>query len=586
MSSGHSPSDYSQYPPHGYASPQPDQQSHLPYPYSMYGGSGSTGGRVPNGSTAASSIGLSPLQHQQSPAYGHHQLHPGQQSYDAHLQSQHAQPYGAYTHHQAYTQHYGQHPSALHAGMMPSAQLAQLGIPPGNTNASGAPHQHHPHMNAYSHHQNAYGGHYPQHAPHHGGQGAFGSMHPDMATGSLNPQQSTQHQQGYGLIGHPNQPAGQHPSALHHGANMPAGQNTVGQAALNNAQSSATGSGAAASGSGSGSGAGRKRKKAATDDGGAAPAAGGAATGGSAARGKGSAAQAAAKAETGADGDEGTKKGAGRAKKRSRSDTHDSADGAASTTASTKATNTKPMKSLLKPPKQAPSAWQIFFTAELHKIKSETPGERLNVAHVAREAGQRYAALPESTKAEFQRQSQLAKEQWERDMESWKASLTPEDIKRENLFRAAQRKAGKSRKGNLKDPHAPKKPLSAYFLFLRAIRASPEMTQEVFEGEQETTKQSVLAAAKWRQLSEDEKRPYLVRAEADKARYEQLRKDYDAAKPDESGAAKEGTGAQGQAGNDGSHAGADKLENYLVEGFGDDDDDDDHEEEGNDQYDD
>ena len=41
-------------------------------------------------------------------------------------------------------------------------------------------------------------------------------------------------------------------------------------------------------------------------------------------------------------------------------------------------------------------------------------------------------------------------------------TLTPEDIKRENAYRTAQRKAGKSRKGNIKDPNAPKKPLSAF----------------------------------------------------------------------------------------------------------------------------
>lgn len=185
------------------------------------------------------------------------------------------------------------------------------------------------------------------------------------------------------------------------------------------------------------------------------------------------------------------------------------------------------LKSRLKPPKQAPSAWQIFFTEELQKIKAESPDERLNVAHVAKDAGQRYAALPDSAKEEFARRSLEAKELWEKEMSDWKAKLTPEDIRQENLYRSAQRKAGKSRKGNLKDPNAPKKPLSAYFLFLRAIRADPSMTQAVFEGEQETTKQSVLAAAKWRSLSETDKQPYLDRAEADKARYERLRRDYE-----------------------------------------------------------
>jgi hypothetical protein len=84
--------------------------------------------------------------------------------------------------------------------------------------------------------------------------------------------------------------------------------------------------------------------------------------------------------------------------------------------------------------------------------------------------------------------------------------LTPEDIRVENVFRSAQRKAGKSRRSNLKDPNAPKKPLSAYFMFLQWIRADPARIQDVFGEEGETTRQSVLAASKWRELSDAEKK--------------------------------------------------------------------------------
>jgi hypothetical protein len=84
-------------------------------------------------------------------------------------------------------------------------------------------------------------------------------------------------------------------------------------------------------------------------------------------------------------------------------------------------------------------------------------------------------------------------------------TLTPDDIKRENAYRAAQRKAGKSRKSNIKDPNAPKKPLSAYFMFLQRIRANPRLVRDIFGDETETTKQSVLAAAKWRSMTDAER---------------------------------------------------------------------------------
>lgn len=89
-------------------------------------------------------------------------------------------------------------------------------------------------------------------------------------------------------------------------------------------------------------------------------------------------------------------------------------------------------------------------------------------------------------------------------------SLTPDDIKRENVYRAAQRKAGKSRKSNIKDPNAPKKPLSAYFMFLQRIRSDPELVREVFGDETETTKQSVLAAQKWREMTDDQRKVWNI----------------------------------------------------------------------------
>lgn len=171
-----------------------------------------------------------------------------------------------------------------------------------------------------------------------------------------------------------------------------------------------------------------------------------------------------------------------------------------------------PKKSHLKPPRQAHSAWQIFFTDQLNEAKAKTqPGEKLNVAHIAKEAGTAYANLDAEQKKLYGEKAKIAREEYQKELAKWQLTLTPEDVRQENAFRASQRKAGKSRKGNLKDPNAPRKPLSAYFLFLKAIRASAELTKAVFEGESETTKQSMLAAKRWRGFSDEQKK---VRLEA------------------------------------------------------------------------
>lgn len=56
-----------------------------------------------------------------------------------------------------------------------------------------------------------------------------------------------------------------------------------------------------------------------------------------------------------------------------------------------------PAKSLLQPPKLAPSAWQLYFTDWIsnHQANSD---RKLNVAQAAKEAGQEYATLTDAEK--------------------------------------------------------------------------------------------------------------------------------------------------------------------------------------------
>ena len=56
-----------------------------------------------------------------------------------------------------------------------------------------------------------------------------------------------------------------------------------------------------------------------------------------------------------------------------------------------------PSKSLLQPPKLAPSAWQLYFTDWISRHQA-TNTRKLNVAQAAKEAGQEYALLNDSQK--------------------------------------------------------------------------------------------------------------------------------------------------------------------------------------------
>jgi hypothetical protein len=52
-----------------------------------------------------------------------------------------------------------------------------------------------------------------------------------------------------------------------------------------------------------------------------------------------------------------------------------------------------PVKSALRPPKQAPSMWQVFFADWLAQHKNRSPHDKLNVAQAAKEAGVEYKNL-------------------------------------------------------------------------------------------------------------------------------------------------------------------------------------------------
>lgn len=70
-----------------------------------------------------------------------------------------------------------------------------------------------------------------------------------------------------------------------------------------------------------------------------------------------------------------------------------------------------------------------------------------------------------------------------------------------------------------KDPNAPKKPLSAYFLFSKEYRPKileehPELASKVSEVAKELGK-------KWKTLSDEEKKPYQEEAEELKAQYQE-----------------------------------------------------------------
>lgn len=84
-------------------------------------------------------------------------------------------------------------------------------------------------------------------------------------------------------------------------------------------------------------------------------------------------------------------------------------------------------------------------------------------------------------------------------MDTWRNSLTTEDIRRQNAYLAAQKKKGK--KGGmarLRDPAKPKMPVSPFFHYLSEVRQRPSSGLP-------TTELARNASIEWKSMSKEDK---------------------------------------------------------------------------------
>jgi hypothetical protein len=158
-------------------------------------------------------------------------------------------------------------------------------------------------------------------------------------------------------------------------------------------------------------------------------------------------------------------------------------------------------------PKGAMSAYMCFAAHVRDEIVKQNPG--IGVTQVAKIIGAKWRELDEDAKEPFKQQSERDKERFRQEMESYVPN--PEFD------------SGKKRRKK-KDPNAPKKPLSAYFLYAdtrrAAIReANPELKVS------EIAKQ---IGAEWKNLPEAQKQPFQARAEKLKQEYLLAKAEYEA----------------------------------------------------------
>lgn len=174
-------------------------------------------------------------------------------------------------------------------------------------------------------------------------------------------------------------------------------------------------------------------------------------------------------------------------------------------------------------PKRPASAW-VHFLSDFRKANKEIPGKEVMTS-----ASQKWKTMSVVQKKPFQDIYDTAKKEYDKAQEEYVKSGKKEDWTR--------------------DPEKPKKPISGFFLFLDGYRKKNASLKP--------TEASKLAAAIWKDMGKEQKKPYEAQYAEEKVKYDEAMKLYKASGKEE--AWKERTGRTGKTGKTGKTAAAGKT---------------------------
>jgi len=166
----------------------------------------------------------------------------------------------------------------------------------------------------------------------------------------------------------------------------------------------------------------------------------------------------------------------------------------------------KPSKPAKDPnaPKKPLSAYFLFTNDERQKIKEEFPN--MSITEIAKETGRRWANISPDIREKYEARYQESRNQYDQDMANYNQSNS-------NPSRPQKK---------VKDPNAPKQPLSAYFLFQNQERDKIKQANPNF---------SICEVAKelgkrWSEMPQSEKQRYTQQAEEGRHKYDQDMAEY------------------------------------------------------------
>jgi hypothetical protein len=157
-------------------------------------------------------------------------------------------------------------------------------------------------------------------------------------------------------------------------------------------------------------------------------------------------------------------------------------------------------------PKGVKSAY-IFFVEE-QRAEHDQNGEQLSFSELSKKCGALWADMDDEDKAPFVKLSDKDRKRHQREMENYVPPEADSDSDSED-------ERPKKKKKKVKDPNAPKRPITAYFYF--AADKRPEIKKE--NPDYGITQIAQVIGEHWRNLDDEDKHPFEELAAKDKARY-------------------------------------------------------------------
>ncbi|KAI1320252.1 exp1-like protein [Mortierella claussenii] len=174
-------------------------------------------------------------------------------------------------------------------------------------------------------------------------------------------------------------------------------------------------------------------------------------------------------------------------------------------------------------PKRPNTSYTMFFVEYLDKLKASGEPCRTPIKEASTIAAL-WKEMSDSQKKPYEDKFKANRAAYKTKMEERLSELTLEEFKRENSRRNALRAAGKKTLPNIRDPNAPKRPLTSFFLFSEEMRGQSKFDSLPLKD------RARAFGELWASTPDSEKAPYVEQARLLLEKYKAARAAYEAEK--------------------------------------------------------